>query len=71
MDQCTTLQSTKRLFSKETSSMVYKSLNGLAPDNFCQILSKLPDVHTKCNLAISQMRIVYGQQSLAFCGANL
>ena len=54
--------------------MVYKSLNGLAPDNLCQIL--LSDVHsrvlrnTKCDLYIPRMRTAYGQNSFAFRGVD-
>ena len=65
-----------RLVYRETSSMVYKSLNGLTTKNLCQIFSQLSDVHnwvlqsTKCNLAIPLMRTAYGQNSFAFCGAN-
>ena len=56
--------------------MVHKSLNGLAPDNLCQIFSRLSDVHygilgsTKCDLAIPLMRTAYGQNSFAYCGDN-
>ena len=56
--------------------MVYKSLNGLAPDNLCQIFSRLSDVHsrvlrnTKCDLAIPRMRTAYGQNSFAFRGVD-
>ena len=63
------------LVHRETSSMVFKSLNGLAPDNLCQIFSRLSDVHnrvlrsTKCDLAIPQMKTAYGQNSSAFRGA--
>ena len=48
------------MLARETSTMVYTPLNGLAPDNLCQIFSRLSDVHnlrnTKCDLAISRMR---------------
>ena len=60
----------------ETSTMVYKSLNGLAPDNLCQIFSRLSDVHnrllrnTKCDLVIPRMRTAYGQNSFAFRGVD-
>ena len=56
--------------------MVYKSLNGLAPDNLCQIFSRLSDVHNrflqniKCDLVIPLMRTAYGPNSFAFRGAN-
>ena len=51
--------------------MVCKSLNGLAPDNLCQIFSQLSDVHnrllqnTKCDLVIPRMRTAYGQNLFA------
>ena len=56
--------------------MIYKSRNGLAPENLCQIFSRLSDVHnrvlrsTKCDPAISLMRTAYGQNSFAYRGAN-
>ena len=62
--------SVDRLVHRETSTMVYKSLqqykslNGLAPDNLCQIFSRLSDVHnrllrnTKCDLAIPRIIII-------------
>ena len=64
------------LVHRETSTMVYKSLNGRALDNLCQIFSRLSDVHnrllrnTKCNLVIPRMRTAYGQNSLAFRGVD-
>ena len=68
--------SVDRLVHKETSTMVYKSLTGLAPDNLCQIFSRLSDVHnlllrnTKYDLVISRMRTAYGQNSFAFRGVD-
>ena len=68
--------SVDRLVHRETSTMVYKSLNGLAPDNLCQIFSRLSDVHsrvlrnTKCDLYIPRMRTAYGQNSFAFRGVD-
>ena len=68
--------SVDRLVHRETSTMVYKSLNGLAHNNLCQIFSRLSDVHsrllqnTKCNLVIPRMRTAYGQNSLAFSGVD-
>ena len=56
--------------------MVYKSLNGFAPDNLCQIFSQLSDVHswvlrnTKCDLDIPRMRTAYGQNLFAFRGVD-
>ena len=68
--------SVDRLVYRETSTMVYKSLNGLAPNNLCQIFARLPDVHnrvlrnTKYDLAIPRMRAAYGQNSFAFRGVD-
>ena len=65
-----------KLFNRETCTMVFKSLNDLAPENLGNIFSKLSDVHarvlrnTKCNLALPKMRTAYGQKSFAFRGAN-
>ena len=39
--------SVDRLVYRETSTKVYKSLNGLAPDNLSQIFSQLSDVHNR------------------------
>ena len=38
-----------RLVHRETSCMVHKSLNGLAPDNVCQIFSRLSDIYNWVN----------------------
>ena len=65
-----------KLINRETCTMVFKSLNDLAPENLGNIFSKLSDVHarvlrnTKCNLALPKMRTAYGQKSFAFRGAN-
>ena len=65
-----------KLINRETCTMVFKSLNDLAPENLGNIFSKLPAVHarvlrnTKCNLALPKMRTAYGQKSFAFRGAN-
>ena len=65
-----------RLVHRETYITVYKSLNGLAPDNLRQIFSQLFKVHnrvlrnTKCDLAIPQMRTAYGKNSFAFRGVG-
>ena len=64
------------LINRETCTMVYKSLNELAPENLGSIFHKLSDVHTrvlrdtKCNLAVPKMRTAYGQKSFAFRGAK-
>ena len=68
--------SIEKLINCENCTMVYKSLNKLAPENLGNISSKLSDVHTrvlrhtKCNLAVPKMRTAYGQKSFAFRGAN-
>ena len=68
--------SIETLINRETCTMVYKSLNKLAPENLGNMLHKLSDVHTrvlrdtKCNLAVPKMRTAYGQKSFAFRGAK-
>ena len=68
--------SIEKLINRENCTMVYKSLNKLAPENLGNIFSKLSDVHTrilrntKCNLAVPKMRTACGQKSFAFRGAN-
>ena len=68
--------SVNRLLRRETSTMIFKSLNGLAPDNLCQIFSQLSGIHnrllrnTECDLGIPRMRTAYGQNSFAFCGVD-
>ena len=68
--------SVDRLVRRETSSMVYKSLNGLSPNNLCQIFSRLSDVdnrvlrNTKCDLVIPRMRTAYGQNAFVFRGVD-
>ena len=65
-----------KLINRETCTMVFKSLNDLAPESLGNIFSKLSDVHTrvlrntKCNLTVPKMRTAYGQKSFAFRGAN-
>ena len=55
-----------KIINRETCTMLYKSLNDLAPENLDSIFSKLSDVHTrvlrdtKCSLA----------EAFAFRGAN-
>ena len=57
--------SVEKLINRETCTMVYKSLNELAPENLGNIFHKLSDVHTrvlrntKCNLAVPKMRTTY------------
>ena len=68
--------SIETVINLETCTMVYKSLNELAPENLANIFHKLSDVHTrvlldaKCNLAVPKMRTAYGQKSFAFRGAR-
>ena len=65
-----------KLIYRETCTMVFKSLNDLAPENLGNIFSKLSDVHTRVlrntrsNLAVPKRRTAYGQKSFAFRGAN-
>ena len=65
-----------RLVHRETTSMVYKSLNGLTTDNLCQVFSRLSDVHnrvfrnTKSDLTVPQMKTACGQNSFAFPRAD-
>ena len=65
-----------KLIYRETCTMVFKSLNDLAPENLGNIFSKLSDVHarvlrnTRSNLAVPKRRTAYGQKSFAFRGAN-
>ena len=68
--------SIEKLINRETCTMVYKSLNELAPENLGNIFHKLCVVHTrvlhdtKCSLAEPKMRTAYGQKSFAFRGAK-
>ena len=60
------------LFHRYTCNMVWKSNNGLARDNLCQIFSRLYDFHdrvlrnTKCDLAIPLIRTAYGRKFICF-----
>ena len=66
-----------RLVHRETSSMIHKSFNGLAPHTQCQIFSQLSDIHNqvlrnnKSDQAIPLMRTAYGQNSFAFRRADV
>ena len=68
--------SIEKLINRETCTMVYKSLNELAPENLGNIFYKLSDVHTrvlrdtKSTLAVLKMRTAYGQKSFAYRGAK-
>ena len=68
--------SVERLINREISTMVFKSLNDLAPENLGNIFSRLSELHTrvlrntKCNLAVPKMRTAYCQKSFAFRGAD-
>ena len=67
--------SVDRLVDRETSTMLYKSLNGLAPTTFVR---SSPDylIHnrvlrnTKCDLVIPPTGTAYGQNSFAFLGVD-
>ena len=68
--------SVDRLVHREASAMVYRSLNELAPDDLCQIFSRLSDVHSralrnkKCDPVIPRMRTAYGQNVFPFRGVD-
>ena len=68
--------SIEKLINQENCTMVYESLNDLAPEKLGNF-SKLPEVrtrilrNTKCNLAVPKMRTAYGQKSFAVRGANV
>ena len=61
--------SIEKLINRETCTMVYKSLNELAPENLGNIFYKLSDVHTrvlrdtKCNLTVPKIRTAYGAKA--------
>lgn len=69
--------SVQKLINKETGSMVYKSLNSLAPQYLSDLFVRLSEVHprelrnSKTNLAIPMLRTGNGQKSFAYRGASL
>ena len=69
--------SVQKLINKETGSMVYRSLNSLAPQYFSDLFVRLSEVHprelrnSKTSLAIPMLRTGNGQKSFAYRGASL
>ena len=69
--------SVHKLINKETCSMVYRSLNSLAPQYLSDLFVRLSEVHprelriSKTNLAIPMLRTGNGQKSFAYRGASL
>ena len=69
--------SVQKLINKETGSMVYKSLNSLAPRRLSDLFVRLSGVHqrklrnSKKNLAIPMLITGNGQKSFAYRGASL
>ena len=69
--------SVQKLIYKETGSMVYKSLNSLAPQYLSDLFVRLSGVHprelrnSKTDLAIPMFRTGNGQRSFAYRGASL
>ena len=69
--------SVQQLINKETGSMVYKSLNSLAPQYLSDLSVRLSGVHprelrnSKTDLAIPMLRTGNGQKSFAYRGASL
>ena len=67
----------QKLINKETGSMVYKSLNALAPRYLSDLFVRLSGVHpielrnSKTDLAIPMLRTGNGQKSFAYRGASL
>ena len=61
--------SVKEMIVKETSTMMYKSLNDLAPKYLSDLFVRLSNFHileqrkTKSNLAVPLMRTVNGQKA--------
>ena len=69
--------SVQKLINKETGSMVYRSLNCLAPQYLSDLFVRLSEVHprelrnSKINLAIPMLRTGNGQKSFVYRGASL
>ena len=66
--------SVQKLINKGTGSMVYRSLNSLAPQDLSDLFVRLSEVHprelrnSKTNLAIPMLRTGNGQKSFAYRG---
>ena len=69
--------SVQKLINKETGSMVYKSLDSLAPRYLSDLFVRLSGVHprelrnSKTDLAIPMLRTGNGKKSFAYRGASL
>ena len=69
--------SVQKLINKETGSMVYESLNSLAPKYLSDLFVRLSGVHprelrdSKTDLAILMLRTGNGQKSFAYRWASL
>ena len=69
--------SVQDLIDKETSSMVYKSLNSLAPQYLSDLFVRLSELHPRelrnsgTDLAIPLLRTANGQKSFSYRGASL
>ena len=67
----------KEMIVKETSTMMYKSLNDLAPKYLSDLFVRLSDFHilelrnTKRNLAAPLMRTVSGQKAFSYRGTKV
>ena len=69
--------SVKEMIVKETSTMMYKCLNDLAPKYLSDLFVRLSDFHilelrnTKSNLAVPLMRAVSGQKAFSYRGTKV
>ena len=69
--------SVQDLVDKETSSVVYKSLNSLAPQYLSNLFVRLSKLHPRelrnsgTNLAIPLLRTANGPKSFSYQGASL
>ena len=69
--------SVKEMIVKETSTMMYKSLNDLAPQYLSDLFVRLSDFHTrelrntKNDLAVPLMRTVSGQKAFSYRGTKV
>ena len=69
--------SVKEMIVKETSTMMYKSLNDLAPTYLSNLLVRLSNFHilelrnTKSNLAVPLMRTLSGQKAFSYQGTKM
>ena len=69
--------SVKEMIVKETSTIMYKSLNDLAPKYLSDLFVRLSDFHilelrnTKRNLAVPLMRTVSGQKASSYRGTKV